>query len=628
MANIVYEWNPFQQRIDNRITLETIKTSSVNDRVEFIPRGAPFFSRNFQLYRQGSVDPLIPGYDYCFAHQFTGFIGKYNRNVYGSVIILRPIAGDVLRASYDTIGAGFVLDQVAFAELVANIVNAPRIANWEELDGVTIPTAFPPDPHDHPVNQTYDYEEMMTAVKSLILSVTDSVQNVSIKELLEEHLAASLIQAHAADKADIGLPLTPNMKAAVVSDLVGNSGNLLVTISVLKAALRQLADGNLNLGAGGDPPSAPTELAITSSVQGDSTIYSVTVRGGIAADGTPVTYTLTQSGGATVVFSKSTGIHENEQVTFLAPTLANNTLLTISASSVDSIGGVSGPISTSVTLVKTAPGAGAGGSGGPFNITNIDSDTVLTAAQQGLIIIDGSIASRIVLLPPSDETLGFTDFIVRRKDNTGNTVTVSAAGTDKIKFHTHLRAEGYSFLILMGAGDYWHLKSDKQGGWIPISRFDNSPLGHPVMETTTAFNPGGWGPMNGPLLQRLSLPWLWDHAQQSGMLVTEAARAGNEGGWTQGNGSTTFRGPEPRGRFPRFLSEGAGIDLGRVGGSTQDDQFEAHSHNIPGAGGFGTQMMGGGYNNYSLWVPGVTSVVGGSETRPTNVAWPGRIKMI
>jgi hypothetical protein len=247
MANIVYQWNPFQQRIDNRITQEVIKTSTVNDRVEFVPRAAPFFGRNFKLFRQGNATPLILGFDYCFAHQFGGFISKYNRNVFGSVIMLRPIAGDVLLADYDTIGAGFVLDQVAFAELIANIVNAPRVADWSELDGPTIPTEFPPDPHDHPASQTYDYLEMMDAVKSLILAVTDSTQSVSLKELLEEHISKPLTEAHAASKADIGLPLTPNMKAATAADLVGNSGNLLITVDVLKTALRQLSDGTLNI---------------------------------------------------------------------------------------------------------------------------------------------------------------------------------------------------------------------------------------------------------------------------------------------------------------------------------------------------------------------------------------------
>jgi hypothetical protein len=252
----------------------------------------------------------------------------------------------------------------------------------------------------------------------------------------------------------------------------------------------------------------------------------------------------------------------------------------------------------------------------------------LTGDQHGVVIIDASGSNVTTVLPLSDSTLGVTDFIVRRSDNTGNTLKVAASGSDKIKFHTHLRAEGYPFLVLMGSGDYWHLRSDGAGNWIPISRFDSTPLGRPIMETTYSFNPGGYGPVSGPILQRADLPWLWDHAESSGMLTTEAARGGMEGGWTQGNGTTTFRGPETRGRFTRILSEGAGLDGGRAGGSTQDDMYEDHHHNIPGAGGFGTQMMGGGYNNYSLWVPGVTSDSGGNETRPTNVAYPGRFKMI
>jgi hypothetical protein len=637
MPNLVYEWNPFQQRIDNRITQEVIKTSAVTDRVEFVPRAAPFFSRNFKLFRQGSVDPLILGYDYCFAHSFANFIGGYvqengtavpgyNRNVFGSVVMLRPVAGDVLLADYDTIGAGFVLDQVAFAETVANIVNAPRVADWTELDGPTIPTEFPPDPHDHPVAQTYDYEEMMTALKSLILSVTDSVQSVSIKELLEEHLGASLIEAHAATKADFGLPLTPNMRAGVTADLAGNSGNLLVTINLMKTALRQLADGTLNLG-GGTAPNPPTEVNISSAVVGSSTVYTVTVKGGVAADGTPVTYTLTQSGTATVIFSKSAGISENEQVTFTAPTLSAAAVLTVSAVSVDSIGTSSSATSGSVTLPKT--GDGTGGTGGDSGaITTINTDTTLNGLQAGIIIIDASGGDRSVVLPPSDNALGITDFILRRLDNTGNIVKVSTSGADKIKFHTHLRAAGYPFLVLMGGGDYWHLRSDSAGGWIPVSRYDSTPLGRPIEETTTTFSPGGYGPVSGLVLQRLTWPWLWDHAQQSGMLTTEAARAGMEGGWTQGDGVNSFRGPEIRGRFKRILAEGGPINNGRLAGSTETDMLEYHTHNTPGAGGFGTQMMGGGYNNYSLWVPGVTSGFGGNETRPTNVAYPGRFKMI
>lgn len=618
MTQIVYEWNPFQERVDNDLKQEVIKTASQTNRVEWVPRAAPFFSRNFKLWRLGSPTPLVLGVDYCFGHEFSRFVRGYNRNCFGSVIMLKPVDNEVLLADYSSIGGPFVLDQIAFATLVANIINSPRIADWADL--VDVPTEFPSDPHPHPAAQTYDYEEFMTNVRSLILAITDQSQGLTVKALLEEHMAADLIEAHFGDAASIGLDFVANMGPASNADLEGSSGNKLVTIAVLKEAFRKLVAGTLALGAGDPVPNPPTSLKAVKTTVNGAPAYTLTISGGSANNGGAFTYRLAQSGTTTVVFSKSNNIAEGEQVTFVIPAVAVDTLLTISAMTVDSIGAISGAISTAIMIPQTV-----GGTGG---ITNVSADTTLTAGQKGIVIIDASAGTRLVTLPLSDDALGVTDFILRRLDNSGNTLTVAASGTNKIKFHTHLNPAGYSFLILMGAGDYWHLRSDGAGGWIPVSRYDNTPLGRPVMDTIAVFNPGGYGPLNGPILQRASLPWLWDHAQQSGMLSTEAARAGNEGGWTSGNGSTTFRGPEARGRFPRIWSEGATIDGGRPQGSTQNGQLEAHAHNIPGAGGFGTQMQGGGANNYSLWVPGVTSSSGGNETRPTNVAWAGRIKMI
>lgn len=262
------------------------------------------------------------------------------------------------------------------------------------------------------------------------------------------------------------------------------------------------------------------------------------------------------------------------------------------------------------------------------SVTSISADTTLTAAQKGLVIIDATASNRTITLPTANAALGVTDFIVRRLDNTTNSLVVTASGTDKIKFHTHLNAAGYSFLVLMGACDYWHLRSDGAGSWWPVSRYDGTPLGRSVLETTSSLSPGGYGAMNGSLFARAAYPWLWDHAQQSGMLTTEAARAGMEGGWTSGDGATTFRCPDVRGRFQRCADETAAIDPNRAAGSSQASQLGAHNHSLPGGGTFGTTMMGGGTNNYAQWVAGASGYAGGSETRPINIAYPGRIKLI
>jgi phage-related tail fiber protein len=183
-------------------------------------------------------------------------------------------------------------------------------------------------------------------------------------------------------------------------------------------------------------------------------------------------------------------------------------------------------------------------------------------------------------------------------------------------------------LVLMGAGDWWHLRSDASGNWWPVGRYDGTTLGRVVFETSSTVMPGGYGVLNGYLFNRTEWPWVWDHAQASGMLTTEALRAGKEGMWTSGDGATTFRSPEARGEFVRVLDELRAVDASRAAGSWQAGQIESHNHSTPGAGSFGTQMMGGGSNNYSLWQAGATGFSGGSETRPRNIAFPGRIKLI
>ncbi|CAN7660846.1 phage tail protein [Pseudomonas sp. LjRoot263] len=260
-------------------------------------------------------------------------------------------------------------------------------------------------------------------------------------------------------------------------------------------------------------------------------------------------------------------------------------------------------------------------------LVEVNTSRPLVANELGLVLIDGGAGALTVELPDANSALGVRGVVVRRVDNTSNRLTIKAAVGNKIKFHTHLNAAGYSFFYLMGAGDYWHLRSDGKGNWIPIARLDGTALGRPVFETTTVLNPGGHAPLGNALFIRADWPWLWDHAQQSGMLTTEAARAGMEGGWTSGDGATTFRCPDARGKFFRNLDESAGIDPGRVAGSYRLDDFKSHAH-YQSSTGYGTQALGGGSITYATPTGGSTGAAGGAETVPKHIAYPGRIKVI
>lgn len=203
------------------------------------------------------------------------------------------------------------------------------------------------------------------------------------------------------------------------------------------------------------------------------------------------------------------------------------------------------------------------------HVIRVESSRRLTRDDMGLVLIDAHSGPREITLPLSS-SVSTADVLLQRIDNGGTRVRVSTSGIDTIRFHTHLRIEGYPFFVLMGAGDWWHLRSDGQGSWWLIGRFDNTPVGQPVMETTLAFPPGGYGAPNGTLLARAEWPWLWDHAQRSGMLIDDEDYKGREGCWRRGDGKTTFRLPDVRGEFLRILDEKREVDPDREAGGWQD----------------------------------------------------------
>lgn len=281
-----------------------------------------------------------------------------------------------------------------------------------------------------------------------------------------------------------------------------------------------------------------------------------------------------------------------------------------------------------------------------MNNAAITAAKVLTDSETGFLLADATAAGFAITLPPANRSM---DVRVQRVDNTGNRLVIQAAAGEKILFHTHLRPAGYPFFVLMGAGDYWHLRSDGNGNWRLLARLDNTPVGRPLMETTTAINPGGWGLYHGLVYNRADWPWMWDHAQASGMLTTEALRAGKEGMWTDGDGLLTFRTPEGRGDFGRFLDEGRGVDTGRVAGSWQKGSMVASDYPSGGQGATSLAPTASqGPADYGLdpsttpeWaglyaVPtsGLTPsapTVGPwmlGASRPRNIANPGRLKLI
>lgn len=108
-----------------------------------------------------------------------------------------------------------------------------------------------------------------------------------------------------------------------------------------------------------------------------------------------------------------------------------------------------------------------------------------------------------------------------------------------------------------------------------------------------------------------------------------------------GDGSTTFTIPDLRGEFLRGWDDARGVDTSRAFGSAQADELESHQH-IGGfsraspfgyaSGRYGVDVTGAGSQHsstsagtYTQHYP-KTSLEGGTETRPRNIALLACIK--
>jgi len=147
--------------------------------------------------------------------------------------------------------------------------------------------------------------------------------------------------------------------------------------------------------------------------------------------------------------------------------------------------------------------------------------------------------------------------------------------------------------------------------------------------------------LKGQTVLREDYPRLWAYLNSNiavnTLIVDESAWTSNTGRYSKGNGTTTFRLPDWRGRYIRSLNDSnTGIDPNQVQGALEDDLLGTHNHvyytRIPFAGaggnsGFGygvidianTTQMGGLNPNPALQQPSYTEDSGGVETRPKSV---------
>lgn len=274
-------------------------------------------------------------------------------------------------------------------------------------------------------------------------------------------------------------------------------------------------------------------------------------------------------------------------------------------------------------------------------LATYSANTTLTVDDAGLVLVNASAGARTITLPAANAMGGRPiRFQIEKTDSTANTVTIARGGTDTI--------EGAASVVLSGQWDNADLVSDGSGNWLNRNSRGSGLVGS-VMYFPTSTAPTGTLKANGALLDRASFQALWNFAQNSGNLVSDAVWLGANGptgAFSEGNGTTTFRIPDLRGEFLRGFDDARGVDAGRVIGSSQAAAFASHNHSVtdPGhahglAGNNGGTtgvvkdynvandtayfLQAGGTNliNTPSATTGITiGNAGGTETRPRNIA--------
>ena len=142
---------------------------------------------------------------------------------------------------------------------------------------------------------------------------------------------------------------------------------------------------------------------------------------------------------------------------------------------------------------------------------------------------------------------------------------------------------------------------------------DGTPVGAVVGRINV---PPSYVKLNGATVLRNSYPTLVKYADDNEMWTDDLVN--DLGKFGRGDGATTMVLPDYRGVFKRFSDDGKGYDPERKVGTYQIDEFKSHTHYVSTSG---YDTVGGGRDGLAAhYQSGATGAVGGTETRPKNIA--------
>ena len=248
MATIIYPYDPSGVATTNLITdeLRSVQPpSDINQASFVIPLKGPFFVESLKVYtaknKQGTR--LIEGKDFFITHEFVAGTNWLGKPLAGGIAFTNALYTGNLYFTYQTLGGDFVVNDVTILESITQKLYADvRFVTWDQLTGV--PSAFPPDAHQHVVTDIKTLADVVTALNSIAAALVGSLDDDTIAggesaalSLIRQHLSAA---SNAHTPQAVGLGNVSNFATASEEDAVALRNDRFMTPSVTSYLVRRM----------------------------------------------------------------------------------------------------------------------------------------------------------------------------------------------------------------------------------------------------------------------------------------------------------------------------------------------------------------------------------------------------
>ena len=232
MAVQQYPFDPEGKLTSNIVRDEQHVLTAANGR-DFrcvVPKLGPFFAKDLIIKIKSGTAPLVTltlNQDYYLTHKFLDASRMTGQEIFGSITMLRDdLVGTLVFTQRRILGGDWILSDVQWQEVVANVKNNPRIITWEQV--AKVPLQFPVIDHQFNIIDLIGMKETVEALRAIEEAISGMSEGSILMHLQDYN------NPHRTTKTHVGLGLVQNYGVASTADMEAGTGNKYVTPGVLK----------------------------------------------------------------------------------------------------------------------------------------------------------------------------------------------------------------------------------------------------------------------------------------------------------------------------------------------------------------------------------------------------------